>query len=903
MCRWMSTGIFLADKKPLDRGVECSGLFAHRSPTDPTDNSLNEKSVACLCKGGFGLLETLISVLVAGIAIVGALEVSRSVQKQTSESAGQNVGTAYARDRVFAVFDGVAKRSVNVDTVTDGLTSVTFRDLGWALSDGVMTESKRRTRAGCVVGTFSGPGTPANPNNSFSGDGNYRITFPVGALSLDASSGAFGCPTASQWSDYVQTLNALESEDGQQRKLYFAFAEIGRLCAATLDSGSSPTNYIWLIEDESCLFRGGSMIADLSDVVYLPYVTAMTANPNPKTNHLQAAIFHTMERTTEPLVGYCGITDHLRDTDMSFDIDGDGEDDRQPFATVTISTGFRDDEDFLTLTPGVRSFSASFNPLTYDDQTNICDPSITTAQFGIGSNSVDDEIHKYCNIAVTLDGGGSYSLHARYNASSGFMLLRAQNGSTNPTEDEWSEIFNQVSYMNVFDADDDVMTVPTTVDREFVFSLGELPARFQDGDVHFYDFDDCDSISTANRASSCIDWLDAFNEASGASMRHLGLTGYLATATSQEENDFMSQRARSGEGVNETFAAGWLGGRDKINRQGSGDNNYPDQSIFCPDVTGAARGEARWYWVTGKEGDELCTQFWDGSLGNGQPLLRNGTITQDDDPNAANYAQPITTMDWICDADNNFTTNDLWDNRALSEVVWGNGASQLCDGRRNNTAACSGGAFSGKTDTYRYANWSGYGNTACFYAFNPNRPNVNTSNNRITGLPGHGLTDGDPLLFNAGGGAVIGGLVDGGTYFAVVESSDQFSLASTQANAIARTGVIDLTTTGNDAMAFRFNRGYPKNNIEPNNDSNIGDVLQMTGQQGGRGQWNDLVGFSSQQLTVASYYYVRGYFVEYHSAQDNGVRLARRKNINVARQMQLCDEGEQGLGFDLSWRP
>ena len=78
------------------------------------------------------------------------------------------------------------------------------------------------------------------------------------------------------------------------------------------------------------------------------------------------------------------------------------------------------------------------------------------------------------------------------------------------------------------------------------------------------------------------------------------MTGYLTTVTSDEENSFVSDRARANVGGVETWAAG-LGGRDDIDATDSGSTS------MCPSITGSDRGEGNWYWVTGKAGRGLCT--------------------------------------------------------------------------------------------------------------------------------------------------------------------------------------------------------------------------------------------------------------------------------------------------------
>jgi hypothetical protein len=63
-----------------------------------------------------------------------------------------------------------------------------------------------------------------------------------------------------------------------------------------------------------------------------------------------------------------------------------------------------------------------------------------------------------------------------------------------------------------------------------------------------------------------------------------GLQGYLATITSQEENDFIEQKLS---------ADGWIGASDDFEQINiaAGSFLYADQG----------EAEGRWYWVTGPE--------------------------------------------------------------------------------------------------------------------------------------------------------------------------------------------------------------------------------------------------------------------------------------------------------------
>ena len=223
-----------------------------------------------------------------------------------------------------------------------------------------------------------------------------------------------------------------------------------------------------------------------------------------------------------------------------YDVDGDpghGPSDRTSHATVTISGGFMADEDRLY----IRNATEDGN-------------------FSSATNSVGDIVHTYSNISkavVETFPAGVTLTSATYNAAQGFMLLSA---SASIDVDIWEQVFDEIIYVNIDNADMDPTTIYTPIDKQIVFSLGRYPARKVDGDYHFYHFEDC-------AAANCKTWVQAFDEAKSTAKRHLGLNGYLATITSDEENTFVSDRARSQNGANVTWAAGWLGATGFIKHQ------------------------------------------------------------------------------------------------------------------------------------------------------------------------------------------------------------------------------------------------------------------------------------------------------------------------------------------------
>src|SRR5205823_2247909 len=74
---------------------------------------------------------------------------------------------------------------------------------------------------------------------------------------------------------------------------------------------------------------------------------------------------------------------------------------------------------------------------------------------------------------------------------------------------------------------------------------------------------------------------------------------------------------------------------------------------------------------------------------------------------------------------------------------------------------------------------------------------VDTTNNTITVGTTNPITSGEAVVYHNGGGSNIGGLTDGQTYYAIVNSSQptKVQLASTHADALA-SHAIALTSTG-----------------------------------------------------------------------------------------------------------
>jgi hypothetical protein len=105
--------------------------------------------------------------------------------------------------------------------------------------------------------------------------------------------------------------------------------------------------------------------------------------------------------------------------------------------------------------------------------------------------------------------------------------------------------------------------------------------------AHFYDFIEAGGIT----------WTEANAEA--PSHEHLGHTGYLATITSQGENDFLY------DAFSRRFWEGWLGGRQDLNSQPT--QNWKWVTGESWSFTNWAPGEPN---DAGGSGEERYLQMW-----------------------------------------------------------------------------------------------------------------------------------------------------------------------------------------------------------------------------------------------------------------------------------------------------
>lgn len=159
-----------------------------------------------------------------------------------------------------------------------------------------------------------------------------------------------------------------------------------------------------------------------------------------------------------------------------------------------------------------------------------------------------------------------------YNATLGELLFTGT-----ATAAEWQTLLQTVTFYT---------SSTSTDNRNVTFSIGNLIAG---SNGHFYEY-----VPFAN-AASIQTWKQAKDAAAAAS--YYGLQGYLATITSQEENDILFQRLS---------ASGWIGSTDDYQQinAATGTTTYANQTA----------SEGNWYWVTGPEaGTQFSQSPWPGA--------------------------------------------------------------------------------------------------------------------------------------------------------------------------------------------------------------------------------------------------------------------------------------------------
>ncbi|NTW95279.1 MAG: hypothetical protein HGB31_01500 [Erysipelotrichaceae bacterium] len=175
--------------------------------------------------------------------------------------------------------------------------------------------------------------------------------------------------------------------------------------------------------------------------------------------------------------------------------------------------------------------------------------------------------------------------------------------------------------------------------RSFEYSVGAsiIPFEVAPGEYHYYEY-----------ISDGLYWSEAL--AAAESHTFEGMTGYLATVMSAEENNFISTKL----GQN-----AWLGGTDDYSyiNDAAGSEIYADQD----------ESEGNWYWVTGPEKGQMFSE------GNYNPVVVSGMYQSfaDEEPNNSGSEHYLEI--YVDDQ----AWNDLSDDNEFGYVVEYSGGSNV----------------------------------------------------------------------------------------------------------------------------------------------------------------------------------------------------------------------------------
>jgi hypothetical protein len=255
--------------------------------------------------------------------------------------------------------------------------------------------------------------------------------------------------------------------------------------------------------------------------------------------------------------------------------------------------------------------------VNYDvsDDDMIWDPSsnnVPSARVAITTNYVEDEDSFSWDTTMAT----SLSLTVDFNEDVGVLEI---DGTA--TAQEYQDFLRTVRYVNLVDDQDDRTTVSGD-DRSIQLALGmpglcaDLIPREVGGVRHFYCYTQDTTSgrgalngggSGATMEGNTLWWGQA--ELRAEASRYYNLMGYLATITSEAENNYILDKIRDGEG---NPIAAWFGGSDMRDTTDSGGNNF----------TGT---EGVWRWVGGpEEGNIFFTTSTTDGIPDGWTSWRTG---------------------------------------------------------------------------------------------------------------------------------------------------------------------------------------------------------------------------------------------------------------------------------------
>jgi hypothetical protein len=213
--------------------------------------------------------------------------------------------------------------------------------------------------------------------------------------------------------------------------------------------------------------------------------------------------------------------------------------------TVTAQT--------ITTSATTNQYSLQTPAIVVDNSITITSAAlITDARVTVSSNFSSGDVLSYTG---TLPSG----VTASYNAATGVLAFTGTAAAA-----DWQALLRTVTFSS---------SSSSAADRAIVFSLGNLISATNG---HFYEF-----VAFGPQSTDILTWHQA--KTAAAARTYFGLQGYLATITSQEENDVIHEKLS---------ASGWIG---------STDNHAEIEAIIGGNLNNQNKTEGKWYWVTGPE--------------------------------------------------------------------------------------------------------------------------------------------------------------------------------------------------------------------------------------------------------------------------------------------------------------
>lgn len=235
--------------------------------------------------------------------------------------------------------------------------------------------------------------------------------------------------------------------------------------------------------------------------------------------------------------------------------------------------------DYITVVVATR-VDATYTSVTYYENDNMTvDPGInvtgsstfTSARVYIGDGYVaGEDFLRFTN---------SSNITGSFSGSTGVLTLTGNGNAA-----AYQAAFRNIRYENINEN-------PNTADRNITFVLGDNALYSQDTG-HYYEY----------IASAQISWTDAKTAAEARSLS--GMQGYLATITSQEENDFISSKIQGEAWIGASDAASewtwrWVTGPEGLEDNSSG-RHFFTQTGNDPNGGGLAVGGYYNNWVSGE---------------------------------------------------------------------------------------------------------------------------------------------------------------------------------------------------------------------------------------------------------------------------------------------------------------